>query len=42
MKDLTPSPSAKFADPDVTALGDQRAKVALSNPQTGIIGGIIP
>jgi sulfatase maturation enzyme AslB (radical SAM superfamily) len=34
MKDLPLANHGKFVDPDVTANGDARARVALSNPQT--------
>lgn len=34
MKDLAPANAGKFADPNVTAKGEPRARVALSNPQT--------
>lgn len=35
MKDLTePAARPKFADPDTTAMGEARARVPLSNPQT--------
>jgi len=34
MKDLAPVNVGKFQDPDVTAKGEARAKVSLSNPET--------
>lgn len=34
MKDTTSEPLGKFEHPDLTAKGDTRARVALSNPQT--------
>ncbi|SFA85896.1 4Fe-4S single cluster domain-containing protein [Poseidonocella pacifica] len=34
MKDLSATAPAKFTDPDLTAKGEPRARVALSNPQT--------
>ena len=34
MKDLPPSAAGKFTDPDITAKGEPRARVALSAPQT--------
>ena len=34
MKDLATANAGKFKDPDVTATGEERARVALTNPQT--------
>jgi sulfatase maturation enzyme AslB (radical SAM superfamily) len=34
MKDLDPNPEGKFKNPDITAKGEARAKVTLSNPET--------